>query len=257
MMKKYLIVTDLDASFIDENYEYKEAIDAIERISSLGCPLVFNSSKTLIECQALAKELNLTSPVISENGGIITVPSNSELTPLCQASSEQDWQQKEDCTSLITGLSIDYILSHAHQIREEYGYDFAGFSDWSPQQLMEITGLSEKGAELAKQRQVRALRGGKFIHLMGDCDKSDGLKVTKELYQQKYPDDEWVTIAIGDSDNDLSMLESADIAIVIPHSSGFKIQVNGAHVIQAKSPSSKGWNDALLSVLPEHNLTHS
>jgi len=154
MMKKYLIVTDLDASFIDENYEYKEAIDAIERISSLGCPLVFNSSKTLIECQALAKELNLTSPVISENGGIITVPSNSELTPLCQASSEQDWQQKEDCTSLITGLSIDYILSHAHQIREEYGYDFAGFSDWSPQQLMEITGLSEKGAELAKQRQV-------------------------------------------------------------------------------------------------------
>jgi hypothetical protein len=50
------------------------------------------------------------------------------------------------------------------------------------------------------------------------------------------------------------MLESADIAIVIPHSDGFKIQVEAPQVIHAKHPSSKGWNDAIITLI--HKLNH-
>ncbi len=273
-MKKLLIITDLDASFIDENYEYTDALEAVEQLSMLEFPLVFNSSKTLIECSALAKELHLTTPLIAENGGIIAVPHDSELSELCQPSPQQTWDPQEESTTLITGLSREYILSEAHQAREENGYAFEGFSDWSYEELSSKTGLTHDAAKLAKQRHVsepilwedtaerwanfqsqmqakgiRTLRGGKFIHLMGPSDKADGLRVTKQLYKTKHPETEWVTVAIGDSANDQSMLESADIAIVIPHANGAQIQVSGTHVIHAKYPASKGWNDAILNLL--------
>jgi mannosyl-3-phosphoglycerate phosphatase len=175
---------------------------------------------------------------------------------------------------LITGLSREYILSEAHQARDENEYSFEGFSDWTCEELSSKTGLTHDAAKLAKQRNVsepilwndtderwedfkslmeakgiRTLRGGKFIHLMGPSDKADGLRVTKQLYQQKYPETEWVTVALGDSANDQSMLESADIAIVIPHADGAQIQVSGTHVIHAKYPASKGWNEAILNLL--------
>jgi mannosyl-3-phosphoglycerate phosphatase len=273
-MKKLLIITDLDASFIDENYEYSDALEAVEQLSHLGFPLVFNSSKTLIECAALAKELELSTPLIAENGGIIAVPHHSELSPLCKPSDELPWESQEKSTTLVTGLSREYILSEAHQAREENGYSFEGFSDWTHEELAAKTGLTQDAAILAKRRHVsepilwedteerwedfqsqmqakgiRTLRGGKFIHLMGPSDKADGLRVTKQLYQQKYPETEWITVALGDSANDQSMLESADIAIVIPHPNGAQIQVNNTHVIHAKYPASKGWNDSILKLL--------
>ena len=276
-MKKLLIITDLDASFIDENYEYTDALEAVGQLSKLGFPLVFNSSKTLIECAALAKELQLTTPLIAENGGIIAVPHDSELSPLsplCQPSAQLAWEPKDESTTLITGLSREYILTAAHRAREENGYSFEGFSDWTHEELSIKTGLSHDAAKLAMQRHVsepilwkdtaerwedfqsqmqvkgiRTLQGGKFIHLMGPSDKADGLRVTKQLYEKKYPETQWVTVALGDSANDQSMLESADIAIVIPHANGAQIQVNSTDTIHAKYPASKGWNDSILKLL--------
>ena len=273
-MKKLLIITDLDASFIDESYAYTEALEAVEQITDLGFPLVFNSSKTLIECSSLADELKLTTPQIAENGGIIAVPHDSELSSLCETSDTEKWESHEGAKTLITGLSREFILKEAHQAREEHGYAFEGFSDWTAEELSSKTGLALTAAELAKQRHVsepiiwsdtqerwedfqsqmqakgiRTLRGGKFIHLMGPSDKADGLRVTKQLYQKKYPDTKWVTVALGDSANDQSMIEAADVGIVIPHADGLHIEPSGKHIIHARYPASKGWNDSMLHLL--------
>ena len=273
-MKKFLIVTDLDASFIDESYQYTEALEAINKLKELDFPLVFNSSKTLVECEALANKLKLETPRIAENGGIIAVPKTSEISSACTPSEEHSWKDEGDYKTLITGLSRDFILRKAHKARKEYGFDFKGFDDWSPRELSEITGLSINDAELAKQRHVsepilwndthsnwhqfsslmeakwiRTLRGGRFIHLMGPSDKADGLKVTKQIYTEKYPEIDWVTVAIGDSDNDHSMLHNADKGILIPHDDGPKLEINSPTITLAKHPSSKGWNDAVLELI--------
>lgn len=273
-MNKLLIVTDLDASFIDENYQFTDALEALEQLSRLGFPLVFNSSKTLDELRTLAQQLQLTTPLIAENGGIIAVPHDSELSALCESSQQQTWEHHEGYNSLITGLSREYILNQAHQAREKHGYAFEGFSDWSDEEVSNKTGLSLADARMAKQRHVsepilwqdtashwdifsslmlskgiRSLRGGRFIHLMGPPDKADGLEVTRQLYEKRFPETQWTTVAIGDSANDKSMLESADIAIVIPHPNGIQIQISATHVTYAKYPASKGWNDSLLNLL--------
>ncbi len=270
-MKKLLIVTDLDASFIDDNYQYTEAEEAIKQLDEQGFPLVFNSSKTLAEITSLAQELELTTPLIAENGGIIAVTNQSEISKHC---AQSPWKKEGTYQTLITGLSRDFILTIAHNARKEHGYRFTGFYDMSDQDLSDLTGLTEYQAHIAKQRHVsepilwqdtaerwetfcshlqtqgiRTLRGGRFIHLMGPADKADGLQVTKELYQKCYPNTKWTTVALGDSANDQSMLKSADIAIVIPHPDGVKVEISGNHVTYAKYPASKGWNDSILNLL--------
>ena len=44
--KAWIIITDLDASLLDESYSYKDAIDALDFIHKSEIPLVLNSSKT-------------------------------------------------------------------------------------------------------------------------------------------------------------------------------------------------------------------
>ena len=278
-MKKLLIVTDLDASLIDKNYQFTEALEAVEKIKNLGFFLVLNSSKTLAELESIAKELKLNTPLIAENGGIVAVPHGSQLSAFCKPSKQQAWEHRTDYKTLTTGLSREYILEQAHTARARHGYAFEGFNDWSVSELSEKTGLNHTDALMAVQRHVsepilwhdsetqwkkfstqleakgiRTLRGGKFIHLMGRADKADGFMITRELYKAQFPISPWSTVAVGDSANDQSMLESADIAIVIPHSDGFKIQVEAPQVIHAKHPSSKGWNDAIITLI--HKLNH-
>ena len=73
-MKKLLIVTDLDASLIGDDYLFTDAIPALSRLADLGYPVVFNSSKTLTELKVLASQLKLDTPLIAENGVIIAIP---------------------------------------------------------------------------------------------------------------------------------------------------------------------------------------
>lgn len=273
---KLLIVSDIDACFMDEDYRYEAAMEAVQALRKKGYPLVFNSSKTLAELQALTQELELDTPIVAENGGIIAVPKISELAELCQSSTEKTWHEMGEYWISNTALSRSAILKVAHELRSEHHFAFQGFADWAVSDVINHTGLSQEKATLAKDRhvsepilwqdtqerwqnfyqliqehQIRALHGGRFIHLMGSCDKSDGLEAVRSLYQTFDRETDWTTMALGDSPNDLSMLESADIGIIIPHSDGPRIPLQSSHMTYACSPASKGWNLAVLDTLQQ------
>ena len=257
---KLLFITDLDASFLNHDYTWAEAEPAIARMKELGFPLVLNSSKTVAEMEALAKELDLDSPIVAENGGLLAIRG----------------QRAGDYTIQNTGISRTEILKAAHALRAQVGYQFEGFADWSDQEIAERTGLSIPAAQRARSRSateplvwndtepnratfmaaladedIRMLRGGRFWHLMGPVDKADGLQSALDFYRQKEPDTDWTVVALGDSANDLKMLEAADIAVVIPHADGPHISPEAPRVIVAPEPASKGWNAAILTILNE------
>jgi mannosyl-3-phosphoglycerate phosphatase len=260
--KKFLVLTDLDATFLDHSYSWDKATPAIARLRELGLPLVLNSSKTVAEMKDLAMELGLQSPLVAENGGLLAIPN----------------EHTGDYSLQIRGLPRKEILEVAHGLRSEMGYKFEGFADWSDQELAERSGLSiiqsqRSLARLATEpflwedseslrlefadqlsiRGIRILRGGRFWHLMGASDKADGSASVLKYYQELEPDTEWQVIALGDSANDTAMLEAADIAVVIPHSDGAHISPKAPRVVHAPFPATKGWNAAILSLLDEYH----
>jgi len=269
--KQLLVVTDLDASLLDHEYSWSSAKPALAKLKSMGVPLVLNSSKTVAEMQNLADDLAIRSLIVAENGGLLAVNTNLGLVPESGTS-----RRSGDYLIEINGLSRDFILSHAHALRVEAGYRFSGFGDWSAEGIAERTGLSVESAQRSKERfatepilwddtdqrlaqfetelskkQIRILRGGRFLHLMGLADKADGSAAALKLFQKAQPAVDWLVVALGDSANDRAMLEAADIAVVIPHEDGPHITPKAPRVVHAPFPSSKGWNAALLSILDE------
>ena len=270
--KQLLVVTDLDGSLLDHSYSWEDAGVALSALRERGAPLILNSSKTIAEMKGLAVDLEVHAPLVAENGGVFAVPNDTGLTDQCENVGRSGEYSLET-----NGLSRDFILSIAHGLRARQGYKFSGFADWEAEQVAEYTGLSLSKARLAQSRfatepilwgdstlryvefesalavkGIRALRGGRFIHLMGAADKADGLTSALTLYQKAQPNVTWVTVGVGDSANDLAMLETADIAIVIPHADGPHIRPNTARVVYAPLPGARGWNEALLKVINEY-----
>ena len=224
-----VVFTDLDATLLDhETYSWEPARPALEWLRQHQVPVILCSSKTLAEMQHIAAELQLTLPLVVENGAAIALPP----TPNNPSSSgHADWSVHA------MGTPRQQVLQTLHQLRDQHGWNFQGFGDWDDEGVAQHTGLPLNRAAQARQRygtepilwhdsdanwqrcladlaekNLRAVAGGRFIHVMGHFDKVDGMQaVLKHLNRTT----DSFCVALGDSPNDEAMLSAADIAVVI------------------------------------------
>lgn len=255
---RWLVVTDLDGTLMDHQYDWSAAQPALNALQAADIPLILNSSKTLAEMAALSRELSPGTPLVSENGGIAAIPKSDGSGYECHNTS----------------LPRSRILDVAHQLRSEYKLKFEGFADWSPKALSDHCGLSPEAAILALDRHatepiiwsdsdaalerfregmgaegIRLVRGGRFFHLMGDIDKARGMERVRSWYADTHPASSWRTLALGDAENDRRMLEQADLGIVIPATDGSYLCPETDTLRHAPAPGPSGWNLAILDWL--------
>ncbi len=163
-------------------------------------------------------------------------------------------------------------------ISEDFKGLYQGFSSMSVERLSEITGLSLEASEQAKQRQygepihwlgdqytknlfierlidygANVVQGGRFIHLSGLCDKGQALIWLTERYRELYDTETVHTIALGDGENDIAMLEAADIAIQIrsPVHDFPTLFRQNRQTIQTELYGPLGWAEAIQTLIFE------
>lgn len=261
-----LIVTDLDATLLDhQTYSYKAAMPAIEQLKDRGCPIIFNSSKTRAEQALLRAELGLEAPFIVENGSAVIVPAGQ--------LGERAEQVK------VFGLAYAELVAKLNELRSQQNYQFRGFSDLDAAELAEITGLSLDRASAAKQRsaaeplewqdseaayeqfveEVTALglkttQGGRFRHVMAHSDKGKALKWLTERYRAVFPQTQWTVVALGDSPNDVPMLQAADIGVLIPNPHRAPFEISGVkHLVRPAAAGPAGWAEAIAHIFAFFN----
>ncbi len=265
---KYLVFTDLDGTLLDHHdYNYTAALPAIERLESLSIPVILNSSKTFAEIKAIRQALHNVAPFVVENGAVIFFPAG--LFP----------GYEEGINQVMLGRPLTEILPVIHNYRTKYRFNFQGFSDFSVQDVITHTGLSEEDASLAKQRlatepvlwndsdenlqkftqllmehKLLVVKGGRFLHIMGQHDKAQAMIWLKEHYE-KTCSSQRVSIALGDSKNDKIMLEQADYAAVIKKADGSYLQVerSGSALYQSQQVAPAGWREAIDALLIQIN----
>jgi len=76
-----------------------------------------------------------------------------------------------------------------------------------------------------------------------------GAKMATDLFIEQFPEKSWTIVAIGDSENDLQMLEQADIAVVIPHRGEIRIRPNNKETIYAEKEAAQGWANSVEKIL--------
>ena len=247
-----IVVTDLDGTLLDHhNYSFAPAQPVLAELAQHQIPVILNTSKTRAELVQLQRALGLTTPFIVENGSAIYSPDQSEHHVL--------------------GVARDRLLTALSEARAA-GFRFRGYADMSVADVRECTGLSEEEAQASMAREytepllwedsneqlgafddwiqargLQCLKGGRFVHVMGRCDKGIAMQALLKTY---YPDATGPVVALGDSDNDLAMLERADIAVCVRSPSGPKLTLSpSAAVIYTDDCGPTGWAAAMTSIL--------
>ncbi|WP_019508157.1 mannosyl-3-phosphoglycerate phosphatase [Pleurocapsa sp. PCC 7319] len=257
---RYIVVTDLDGTLLDhQTYEFTPALNAIAELSRQEIPIILNSSKTQAEILAIRRELENQEPFICENGGI-----------LCLSSDESsDSINSQGSTTQYLGVPRHQFLSSLDLIKEKLGLNYQGFAQSSVEDVVSWTGLTASDAHKAMQRQatepllwhdseealdtfrqelkklaLQCVKGGRFHHVMGLFNKASCFPQLKEYYSQHWQKEIGI-IALGDSPNDLPMLEQADYAVVIPSAKGGNLQPNQSSVFFATQPGPHGWQEGI------------
>ena len=75
----WMVVTDLDGTLLDhDDYSWEPAAECVATLAEHEVPLILASSKTLAEMRRLAGELELSQPLIVENGAAVAWPEGGD-----------------------------------------------------------------------------------------------------------------------------------------------------------------------------------
>lgn len=244
--RKLVVVSDLDGTLLDHHdYSFDEVLPVLARMEAAGIPLVVNTSKTRAEWLAMREDFGNRDPFIVENG-----------------SAYYDGERVE-----VFGRPRDEILAELKGLRGKFR--FTGYADVGVAGIMAWTGLGRQAAERSADRQFSeplvwqdtpeaekefgevltargfmTLRGGRFLHVLGQTDKGKPLAA---LRQEKA-----ALIALGDRPNDLAMLEAADIGVVIAAPDGFVLE--GRDLLRSTRTGPRGWAEMMTQILDELNI---
>ena len=261
-----LVFTDLDGTLLDHrDYSYEAARAGLDRIRRRQIPIVFTTSKTRPEIERLQAEMQIQEPFIPENGAAVFFPAGYRDFRIA------DGVQRPPYTVVQLGASYGEIRGFFISVRERFG--LTGFGDLSAEEIARLTGLPTEQAAMAKQREFtepfrvdndarvdelaavaaahgfKITAGGRFFHLIGiGQDKGRAVRRCTKVFK-KNAESGIVTVGLGDSANDLPMLESVDIPVLIPHDDGRHEAIDLSNLIKAEHPGSRGWNEAILQVL--------
>lgn len=263
-MSKTIIITDLDGTLLDAaSYSCAPAQPALNLIRARDIPLIFCSSKTRAEIEVLRRELDNQHPFISENGGGVFIPRGYLSAPF-DATDAGDYQ-------LITlGTPYADIRRQFLRLRDELQVRARGFGDMTVEEVAALTGLSLEAARLARQRDfdepfvfegapdarfLRAIEAsglswteGRLFHIMGRHDKGRAVKLLQTLYEKQFGTVK--SIGLGDSLNDLQMLQTVEQPVLVKHDDGsHDARIDIAGLIRTQLSGPAGWNEAVLRLL--------
>ena len=272
-----IVFTDMDGSLLDHyTYSHAAADNLLNRLENRRIPVAPVTSKTRAEVEQLRRQLNNTHPFIVENGAAVYIPG--DYFKSCEDADERNGylvkafvERRAHWQSLLAGVKAP--LNQA----------YISFAQAGADGIMAMTGLSRQQAQLAAQREyseplkwrgsaqeyaafsryLRALgghllKGGRFVHVSGACDKGRALDWLVKRYRHHHPNSTIVSAALGDSENDVAMLEASDYAVIIrspAHACPQLANTPNQNIYITHNRGPHGWVEGLGHVLKQLNIS--
>ena len=267
-----LVFTDLDSSFLSKsNFSFGNNLNITKQLFEEGHFVIFNSSKTFIELKNFSRDQSLDLPFICENGGGIYSPK----------TYFKDSKKEKDGYSVI--FETKNIENKMRSLKEEiikiYGKYLTFFKDLDDVNKKKLSGLSSKGIKLALDREftelilwqsndenlfkfkeyldlhdLKIIKGGRFHHISNNINKGISMHRLVNEYKKYYSSKDFITIAIGDSDNDFEMLNYADYPCIVKSSDNqnFVEDIKSTNLFISNKQAPEGWaeciNEAFASI---------
>ena len=258
-----MFMTDLDGTLLGhDDFSFASIRDDILALLRSGVTMVPNSSKTSREISAFCDELGASLPFICENGAALV---NRRLFDLPAAPDSPD----------VVGLAPDRLMAlwdrhieaslkrHCHfladlgQAEQAWHLGLRGAAlkqamarDYSAPFV--FTGPDPEFSDLQQQAGNAGLaikRGGRVCNLSAGHDKSGFTGALRAEYQATGA--ELVIVGFGDGENDIGMLETSDIACIVPRPGHPPLTLASPPptVITARRTAPEGWLEAARQAL--------
>ncbi|MFC6670173.1 HAD-IIB family hydrolase [Marinobacterium aestuariivivens] len=271
-MMRLLISTDLDGTLLDHySYSAAAAESQLRTLQTLDIPWILNTSKTLAELEPLRQCLGHRDPFVVENGAAVYIPA--ELPVATTTCPQIDGRYRRQTF----GPDRSRILNALAPLSRRYR--FTGFAAMTTDSIVRLTGLAPEAAAQALQRQfteplvwqdsaaalddfaaelalvgLQIQRGGRFVHVMGHCDKAAAMGWLAGRYGELW-NEPVTTLALGDGENDIGMLQQADIAVLVRSPAHPPPAVPGrADIRLTDETGPAGWSQAVKQTLTELGL---
>ncbi len=270
--RNIIIFSDLDGTFMDHhNYSFKILKNYVKKIK-YKCLIIFTSSKTFDEIIEINKSLDLEFPFITENGACIFFPRKS-----INLFHENFFEHNSYVGYKVSQSRFSLLKKKLEKLKKKYKFRF--YSELNIRELKDITNLTLSRIRASKKRMfsdpiywedsitkkknfeidVNNLGysinfGGRFIHLSYDYDK--GVAVEKFLNLINFKNNnELITISLGDSQNDQSMLEITDYSCIIKTYKNKEILLKKKmNNYYSKKTAPDGWKESLNFIFEEENV---
>ena len=276
MFEQCVIFTDLDGTLLNHyDYSWEPACKALAEAKRHDIPVVINTSKTRAEVNTLLTRLPLNKqPFVVENGSAIIFPDiSSEL--LGKIQNQPQYQLIDDQHVWVFGESRASLCNWLINIKNEDGYLLESYQDWSTETIISKTGLTESQALESQKKEFSepfqwfdtseklsefilkaqsqgysVLKGGRFFHLQGAVTKACALDFFSTHKDVLFPSaDILKLIALGDNQNDVDMLNRADLAICIKSPVNEFPNVSNSQVTYSHQFGPQGWNEEVLNLI--------
>lgn len=266
-----VIFTDLDGTLLDhDTYSWEPAKPALKMAERNNVPVVFCTSKTRAELEVYRKRIKNKHPFIVENGEAIFIPNGYFSHSIPKSRKLKDY------TLVALGKPYRQLRQALLQMQKK-GLNVRGFGDMPIKELMERTSLSKEDALLSKKREydepfvledskqkdkviesarkagLQVTRGGRFHHLLGSNDKGLAVKLLTDLYSRE-AGRPVVTTGIGDSKNDVPMLNAVHVPYLLKQKKTRKHITSSMMFIKVKDMGPRGWNSAITDFILEEVL---
>lgn len=295
--------TDIDGTLVDINTaEYgKETDKLIRLIKERNIPLILTSAKTRLEQNKIREDLGISDPFIVENGGAIVIPKGyfpdyalRDIKYPLRETQEIKNEARDVNHEIVVelGKPADYIRAKLSDIRKKYSINFRGVADISVEKLSNLALISREQAKRMAQRNygetilqiqsediarfikyvqedgMKVIHGGRFFDVTVGTDKGIAVGILKKLFKDKFHNN--VTFfGIGDSTNDIPMLNLMDIPILVQRQDSSWVDdgeikmknavdssrssISSNKLIKVEGIGPNGWENAIHKIILELN----
>ena len=260
-----LIFTDLDSSFLSKSdFSFGNNLNMTKQLFEEGHFVIFNSSKTFTELKNFSQEQSFNLPFICENGGGIYSP---------KTYFKDSKKEREGYGVIFETKNIkNKINILKKEIIKIYGKYLTFFKDLDDANKEKLSGLSTKRVKLALEREftelilwqsndenlikfkeyldlhdLKIIKGGRFHHISNNINKGISMHRLVNEYKKYYSSKNFITIAIGDSDNDFEMLNYADYPCIVKSSDNqnFVENIKSTNLFISNKQAPEGWAECI------------
>jgi phosphoglycolate phosphatase (TIGR01487 family) len=223
------VACDVDGTITDRQRRISlTAIASIRELLGRGVEVVLASGNTACFMDALARVIGTSGTIIAENGGVYRIGFTGELHVEGDRSEALAAYRVLEAYYRMKGIALE-------PYGEKYRFSDVAFARTVP---------SEEVREVMRDLGVKVLDTGFAIHLQ-PRGISKGLALRRLAADTGIPVEEF--LAVGDSENDLEMIEAAGIGVAVANA---RDEVKAASDYVTEKGDGEGFAEAVKRYLP-------